>query len=385
MSLTEELRDPRGQLARWCAETFTGTGAVVDEVIAATRGTRPVRPQAAELSERHWAQVGGAWGQRLADLVQPAPPYYALLGMVRAGWVTPEWAHDQASAYPTHRTLPLQFARRALDLRPTASGWLDLRMPLRGSRPVARASAERRAGDVWRELLEIRRIHAEAHAATGTLGAPGVESALARSGLLLSACEDVYRSGNVDPRLADALEGCQWPTTRDLHALVDEGQVTELTELATKLQTSGALECLRALGGNPSPGKALGIAAPTIVPRWADGDLLLGAIDPDRGVPPLAGTTLIDVKAVISLRDRDRIARWIWQALACAWLDSADLYRICRVGLLLARHGVLVTWPLEILVERLAGRPDRGDQMRRAFKDVAGRSIRAAGGTFPIA
>jgi hypothetical protein len=60
------------------------------------------------------------------------------------------------------------------------------------------------------------------------------------------------------------------------------------------------------------------------VPHWADGDVIVG-------------DTLLDVKTVITLRDRDRIARWLYQLLGYVWLDStADLYGIRNVGLYLA-------------------------------------------------
>lgn len=54
---------------------------------------------------------------------------------------------------------------------------------------------------------------------------------------------------------------------------------------------------------------------------------------------------LLDVKTIISARHPDRVARWLWQLLAYAWLDHADRYRIRAVRLYLARHGALCTWP----------------------------------------
>ncbi|MER6876622.1 hypothetical protein ABT279_41380, partial [Amycolatopsis sp. NPDC000673] len=74
MSLTSELADPRGTLARWCARVFTGTAAAARRVEEATNGVRPIRPTLARPPRQHWAEIGGAFGQRIADLVQPAPP-----------------------------------------------------------------------------------------------------------------------------------------------------------------------------------------------------------------------------------------------------------------------------------------------------------------------
>ena len=50
---------------------------------------------------------------------------------------------------------------------------------------------------------------------------------------------------------------------------------------------------------------------------------------------------------MISVRDPDRVGRWLWQLLGYAWLDQGDRYRIRVVGLYLARHGALATWPLD--------------------------------------
>jgi hypothetical protein len=77
------------------------------------------------------------------------------------------------------------------------------------------------------------------------------------------------------------------------------------------------------------------------VEQWADGDLLIPTADPG------AGMRLLDVKTVISVRDPDRAARWLWQLLGYVWLDEADRYRIRAFGLYLARHGALISWPLD--------------------------------------
>jgi hypothetical protein len=77
------------------------------------------------------------------------------------------------------------------------------------------------------------------------------------------------------------------------------------------------------------------------VPHWADGDVIVGS-------------TLLDCKTVITVRNQDRIARWLYQLLGYAWLDSpADRYGIRSVGLYLARHGVLLTWPLDYFEQTL--------------------------------
>lgn len=376
MSLTSELADPRSILTRWCAERFRRTPAVVDQVAAAVRDVRPVRPKAREVTGRHWAEIGGAWGQRLAELVQPAPPYYALLGMLRAQWVSWAWAHRQAAQYPTHQQLPEQYLTRALALRPAVTTWLDLDYLSTDDGTTGSAAAE----DAWGELLARTRAYLAQHAPPGRLGSAGAEAGLARSCWLLSACEDLYRSGAVDERLDRLVAGGARPSVAQLRGLPGEDQVAELVELAGQLHSTGALWELRKLAGSPGDGQPLGIASPTIVPQWADADLLLG---PDPAADD-QGTTLIDVKTVVSVRDTGKVGRWLWQALLYAWLDTADLYRIRRVGLLLARHGVLITWPVDELTEQLLGRRDAGDRDKDQAVAIAGRIITGHGLRFPV-
>ncbi|MFK0249592.1 hypothetical protein ACIQUM_33250 [Amycolatopsis azurea] len=376
MSLTSELASRRSPLAAWCERTFTGTAAVVEQIATAVREVRPVRP-AGEVPPRWWAETGGAFGQRVADLVQPAPPYYALLGMIHAKWVSPAWAHDQAARYPSHQDLTGEHRARALHLRPAAATWLDLGGAGESHRPGNPAIEA-----AWADFLERGRAYLARHAPAGTLGSPGAEAGLARLSWLLTACEDVYRSGLVDDRLARLFDAGQ-PTADQLRGLVAQRQVDELTTLARQLHERGILWELRKLAGNPGPGTPLGIAGPTIVPHWADADLLLCSIDPDHGIDARGGT-LVDVKTVVSVRDTGKVGRWLWQVLLYAWLDTADLYRIRRVGLLLGRHGILVTWPVDELAERLLGCRVTGDDARDAFHDIAGQIITGHGLSWPV-
>jgi hypothetical protein len=375
VSLTSELADSASALTSWCARVFTGTPAVAAEVARAVRDVKPVRPAGRDVPRRHWAEIGGAFGQRVADLVQPAPPYYALLGLVGAQWATGGWAHRQAAAYPTHRDLPEEYRARALFVRPAATTWLDLGDPFPAAESVPGTEA------VWGELLERSRGYLAEHAPSGTLAQTGAEAGLARTNWVLSACEDIYRSGGIDPRLARAVDGGA-PTVDLLRGLAGEDQVTELVQLAQRLHESGALWELRSLAGNPPEGRQLGIAGPTIVPGWADGDILLGAIDPETGVDE-RGTTLVDVKTVAAVRDPARVARWLWQILLYAWLDTGGLYDIRRTGLLLARHGTLITWPVDELAGKLLGGPETTEYRRDEARGIVGRILASVGLELP--
>lgn len=375
MSLTSELADPASVLSRWCARVFTGTPAVAARIEAAVQDVRPVRPVSGRVPRRHWAEIGGAFGQRVADLVQPAPPYYALLGLVAARWGSGAWAHRQAAQYPTHRGLPEPFRARALGVRPAATTWLDLGDQL--GDPARDPAAER----VWAELLARARAYQERHAPPGTLGPSGVEAGLARTNWVISACEDIYRSGTLDERLARVFEGGA-PSVEALRGLASDDHVAELTQLAKRLHERGALWDLRRLGGAPPEGEPLGIAGPTIVPGWADGDVLLAPIDPARGIGD-ATATLLDVKTVVAVRDPARVGRWLWQLLLYAWLDVGDLYRIRDVGLLLARHGTVLTWPVEQLVEELLGSPGVAEYRRDEVRELVAGILTSVGLAFP--
>jgi hypothetical protein len=126
----------------------------------------------------------------------------------------------------------------------------------------------------------------------------------------------------------------------DLLAAVPAHQVAELVELAARAHTSGALAHLAPAGASPGARTGTdGISGPVFVEHWADGDLLIpiaSAAGTDAGA---GGMLLLDIKTVISVRDADRVGRWLWQLLGYAWLDARDRYRIRAVGLYLARHG----------------------------------------------
>nr|ABN48414.1 ORF5 [Amycolatopsis benzoatilytica] len=369
MSLTTQLHG--GELAAWCAARLVGTAAAVAKVDAAARGHRPVRP-VGQVDAHHWAEIGGAFGLRLAALVEPSPAYYSLYGLVRAGLVSRKWADEQAGESPTHAGLLAGQRQRSLELRPTPTGWRDL------GEPVPTDVTSTPAEPVLADLFDRTRRYLAEHAPPGQLGTPAVEAALARVFWLVSAFEDVYRTAQAGPPLVE-LFGRSVPTVEAMRAAAPEPVVAELVELARQLHTSGSLTALRRLAGNPPAGQALGHAAPVFVHHWADGDVLLG---------DGRASTLLDVKTVIRTDNVERTARWLWQLLGYAWLDTADQWRIRTVGLYLARHGVLVTWPADELAAQLLGERGFGHRRRVAkargeFLAVAERVLVAEGARLP--
>ncbi|WP_103384099.1 hypothetical protein [Pseudonocardia dioxanivorans] len=354
MALTDHLR--AGELAGWFARRMPGSAAVAGQVAAAAATVAPVRPAGGRrVGARHWAEVGGAFGMRLAALVQQAPPYFGLLALVGNGLLSARAAAEIAAGYPSHRGLDPGDAAHALQLHPSRAGWIT------GTSVTASITCQGWADAGLADLAARTHAYHDQHAPTGCVGTPGAEHGLAPSYGAWSAMEDLYRSGTVSEDLRRLLGGPP-PTAGDFRKIVAPAVTEELPALATRLHASGALARLRALAGDPPPGTALGIAAPIFVEHWADGDVLVG-------------DTLIEVKTVLRADDVHRTCRWLWQVLSYAWLDSAaDRYGIRAVGLYLARHGVLLRWETDELVSLMVGGRADITALRQEFLAAASRA-----------
>jgi hypothetical protein len=114
-----QLRTLAGHSTRTLAGSLAGslTGVVTGQCC------RPTRP-------RWMAGIGrgsaAAFGQRLAFLVQHAPPYYALYGTVTAELADFPDIHLAAARFPSHIHLAEHQRARACDWRPTRVGWFDV-------------------------------------------------------------------------------------------------------------------------------------------------------------------------------------------------------------------------------------------------------------------
>lgn len=308
MSLTEHLAGELGAAISAAAPHLYRTAA---SLAAEIGEVDPVRP-AARQELGHYALAGQVVGQRLADLVQSAPPYAALLGAVRCGAVDLESAGQLATRWPTHRGVQPD---QALMWRPTPSGWWHM----------LHAAATPAAGDsnVARAL---------AHAAD-RIPAPGAVHTMATERARIDAytvsahLETVHRAGSIPDPLQQLSETGAVPVPDVLRQ-----------DVAAVLQrTKRGVDELRRYAGGSLDG-SLGYAAPALVPQWADADVLLG---PGGD----GGFTLVDIKTVTSA-NADRIAGWMQQVLAYAVLDAPDRWKIRRVGLWLPRYGRVLVSPL---------------------------------------
>jgi hypothetical protein len=344
-----QARLAEGELAEWCSEWLAGADAVAAELAAQTAA-----------AGEHERRIGRALALRLGALVQPAPPYRALHGLVNSGVVARQWADEEVSRYRTHADLLFPFRRKALDMRPTAESWLDLdptlnRGPFGSVLELATPAPAKHdplpAEPVMSELFDRIRQYFTAHAVPGEIGSPGAEAGLARLCWLLA----LFEEGRPD------VLGTGSPSVERLHATAPDPVVQELVTLTGRL-ADVTLRRLRESAGNPPAGQVSGIAAPALVDRWADADLLIGGPD---------GNTLLDVRTA---GDAAQVRRWLWHLLACAWLDVEDCYRIRTVGLSVVRRDRLVTWPVTELAELLLQGRDP-ETARGEFRALAQRVL----------
>ncbi|WP_143132540.1 hypothetical protein [Amycolatopsis rubida] len=359
MSLTTQLH--RGDLGRWCDANLPGTAVLIRDVrrgLAAAGNPAPHVP-GGRVPEEHWGTVAAAFRHRLGFLVEGSAPAAALLGAVRAGLAGREWAVRTQRAFPASAgTADNQWS----PFRAGSRGWLDAAR----SDPVPAATHE----PVLEEFVRRTGQYLREHAPAGTLGVPGAEAGIARSCWVFA----VWETGSRDRFPADVAAALEGPgrAPEDLRRCVPDAAIADLVGLARLLHTGTALRDWRGgMPGGPArePGP-FGTARPVIVPHWAEADLLVDG-------------ALIEAKAAVRLDDA-ALARWLWELLACTWLDTQDRHGIRSVGLYLARHGVASNWDAAAFADTLlggAGLADRG--AREEFLRLARRAIAAEGAQPP--
>lgn len=340
MSLVQHLRGELGQaLAGLCPN-------VRDVAAAVGNQTGPVIKPDQRMPLGHYSAVGSIVGQRLADAIEPAPPYPALFGAMACSALSASDAGVQASGYPTHqRRIPTgSQARSALFIRPTPSGWWTWGAAAEGGQPP-----EGRIVDVLDQHLTY-----SLRGRTGQLGNSAHESERLESLHVLQMLEDIYRGGGDLQQLqhvADTGRAAVSAPVRDDVLRVLAANHDTLQQV-TRLSTGNRL-------GH------LGHAAPLFVPHWAEGDVLVGPHPHDGGY------TLLDVKTVTSA-DPQRIAEWLRQVIAYALLDTAGRWRITRIGLWLPRQSLLVGWKVSDLIGDV-------EAVRQQWLPLARRAARSDG------
>lgn len=151
---------------------------------------------------------------------------------------------------------------------------------------------------------------------------------LARYCFILSLFEQVYRSRQPSDILATPV-ACH--TVAELLAIPDPAWIADICQLARLFFDRHADLLARPF-----------ILNPTFV-----GSRDVGGADADL----LVDGRLIDIKTT---KASTLTADWIRQLVGYALLDYDDVYAIRSLGLYLARHGELLTWPIEDLLRTLA-------------------------------
>lgn len=296
-----------GAIGRWCARAFAAAPVVAGR-LPSGRGSA------------HGEHTERALALRMGALVQQVPPFRALRALETV--VTEGWADRAALRYASHAPIVLPFRGKAVDLRPTADGWVDIAPGRNKSQLHDVFDDAPKTSPMENVLLElVDRVHRyfAAHATVGLIGEMGAETGLARLCLLLAGFE-----AGVAPESGATVE--------QLHRGVPDDDVRELVGLVGQLR--GAVGDLLGRAGTP-----LGVADPVFLRGWAEGDLVVG-----------------DTLIAVSLGDQAEVARRLRHLVAHAWLDVDDLYRVREVGVYLAVPGTLVTWPVaELAGQLLAG------------------------------
>ncbi|MBV9024344.1 MAG: hypothetical protein JO362_11265 [Streptomycetaceae bacterium] len=241
-------------------------------------------------------------------------------------------------------------------MRPTPGGWVDLinKVARDAGATVGMAFTSAEQGHrrfsrpglpdepVLSELFDRMRGYFAAHGTLGRLGEPGSERGLARLCWILAAFQYAYRNDSIEHPLFRVFRD-DVPSVEELHRSADDEAIADPLALVHRLNTSGALQQMRRLVGDPPVGTPWGTTGPVIFDQWDDSTFVLDGP---------GSATLLDVVALVKADDsHSRGRRRIWKLLACAWLDTADTFRIRTVSVYFARHGELVTWPVASLSE----------------------------------
>lgn len=346
-------RQGRGLLGQWAEQNLPGTREFAGQIAATTDRIEAVRPYERQ-DLGYYGPVGGMWGQRLAWLIEPSPPYAALLGAIAADMLTDASADMATACWRTH-SIAENPTPRGLGWRTTPSGWWivpDQRRSRTTGQPGVLENFEAMA-----DLTDELRV--------GQLGDDEHELGLLPALAYATSLEGVYRAGH-----SPAYEFDENVLTADWRGLLH------------KNRTGHALRTARTLVKNAGTAATWGHGSPTLVSNWADADVLLG--------PHLdGGYTLLDIKTVTSARDLDRVMLWLWQILGYALLDVTDRWRIRRIGLWLTRHGLILHWPVDQALQLMArgGRWEKTpqiDALRAHFLPHAMNAIAQDGGTPPV-
>jgi hypothetical protein len=316
--LTAELNDPASPIRSWFDTRFPHIDALQPGWTRALAGTRTIYPRHDGTID--WSGIGTAFGYRLGYALAWFPPYHALRALPVLTW-DDHARHRVARIFQAHHDLP---ADCSADLRPLPDG-RALLLPdpsYLETLPSPPPDASDALAGFFTRLAAARHIW--------PLHAPcplGIEQATARVCYALALLEAVYR-GSLGTAAGWLPATAYDLTDAYLRSLAPDYVVNDLVKLADALTRRG-------LAQFPA---APAIASPEFVAGWADADILVGDL-------------LIDCKTTV--KPRQLHPEWVYQLLSYTLLDTADYYRIRKVGIYLSRQARLVTWTLDDLTAAL--------------------------------
>ena len=167
---------------------------------------------------------------------------------------------------------------------------------------------------------------------------------LARLCVIAAYLEGVHRSGKVGDWLLEA----EKMTPEELLEVIPDPLVSDVTQMAKKLECTFSVQMPKRIVSNPTLGRAsLNIGA--------DGDLILD-------------DCLIEIKSAVNAE----VSQAMLHQLVCyILLDREDLFGIRKAGLYMARQGALSVWPIpELLMLLGAPNTDIG-ALRILFEEAA--------------
>jgi hypothetical protein len=187
----------------------------------------------------------------------------------------------------------------------------------------------------------------------GLLLAPLAERRLGRMLMVCGRLEEVFRTGQIWPRSPlDRLVAAGADSAEQLLAAVPDAAVDDLVSMLACCAGTRQWERLR--------GRRPVVCGPTFA-----GSNLVGGADADV----IAGGLLVDIKATVC-PERAKLEMFR-QLLGYLLLDTDDRYQLTGAGIFLARHGVLIDWPLPKLLA-LAGATLPLDELRAQAHDCLG-------------
>ncbi|WP_157182813.1 hypothetical protein [Sciscionella marina] len=179
---------------------------------------------------------------------------------------------------------------------------------------------------------------------------------LARSCWALSLLTELYRG--VPPERSPLAVAVN-PHTVDAEALLALASAAALDQLAA-LREQAETILLPALASKRGP--------------WAVGPVFSGSALMNADADLIAAGTLVEIKTLLGSKRQDGTryatldAQVLFQMLGYVLLDFDDEFGIHELKLFNARYGHLATWPIQELLDILAGRPIELASLRAEFK-----------------